>query len=75
MGEFVEYVAKKLVSEPDEVKVDEYESGRQIIVELTVAAGDMGKVIGRQGRTAKAFRTLLKAMATKRGERAVLEIV
>ncbi|MDE3074638.1 MAG: KH domain-containing protein [Chloroflexota bacterium] len=75
MRELIEYLAKNLVSEPDEVKVEEIDSGRRTILELTVAPGDVGKVIGRQGRTARALRTLLKVAATKERKRAVLEIL
>ncbi|HUZ78230.1 MAG: KH domain-containing protein [Chloroflexota bacterium] len=75
MQELVEYLAKNLVSQPDEVKVEEIDSGRRTIVELTVAPEDMGKVIGKGGRTAHALRMLLKVAAAKEGKRVVLEIV
>ncbi len=75
MRELVEYLAKNLVSNPDEVKVEEIESGRRTIIELTVAPSDVGKVIGKQGRTARALRALVKVAATKEGKRAALEIL
>ena len=68
-------MAKNLVSNPDEVKVEEVESGRQTVIELTVGEGDVGKVIGRQGRTARALRSILKVAAAKQDKRAVLEIL
>ena len=61
MKELVEVIAKALVEHPDEVSVTERESGRDLIVELRVAPSDMGKVIGRQGRIAKAIRAVVKA--------------
>ena len=75
MKELIEFVARKLVSEPDEVKVEEVPDGRQTVIELTVARGDVGKVIGKQGRTARALRSILKVAATKQEKRAVLEIL
>ncbi len=75
LKEMVECVAKRLVDNPDAVKVTETEGERTIVIELKVDAKDLGKVIGRQGRTAKALRTLLSAAATKMGKRAVLEII
>jgi len=73
--ELIEFVAQNLVSKPDEVKVEEVDSGRQTVVELTVARADVGKVIGKQGRTARALRSLLKVAAAKQGKRASLEIL
>ena len=75
MRELIEFVAQNLVSKPDEVKVEEVDSGRQTVVELTVARADVGKVIGKQGRTARALRSLLKVAAAKQGKRASLEIL
>ncbi len=76
MKEFVEYVAKSLVDSPDDVVVNQVDSERVTIFELRVAKDDVGKVIGRQGRTAKAFRTLLAAISAKSGSnRAMLEII
>jgi predicted RNA-binding protein YlqC (UPF0109 family) len=73
--DLVEFLARNLVANPDEVKVEEIPSGRQTVFELTVARTDVGKVIGKQGRTARALRSLLKVAATKKGERATLEIL
>jgi predicted RNA-binding protein YlqC (UPF0109 family) len=75
MRELVEYMAKALVDEPGEVKVAEVEGERVTVIELRVAQTDLGKVIGKQGRTARAMRTILNANATKLKKRAVLEIV
>ncbi|MBI4242278.1 MAG: KH domain-containing protein [Candidatus Rokubacteria bacterium] len=75
MKELVEFIAKALVDEPDQVRVTEIEGERMTIIELRVAQGDVGKVIGKQGRTARAIRTLLNATATKLRKRAVLEIL
>jgi predicted RNA-binding protein YlqC (UPF0109 family) len=73
--ELVLYVAKALVDEPDEVEVNMIEGEKSTILELKVAAGDIGKVIGKQGRIAKAVRTILSAASTKTGKRVVLEIL
>lgn len=73
--ELVEYVAKSLVDEPDEVKVEVVRGDEGTIVELRVAEADMGKVIGRNGSVAKALRTLLKVTAARDGEPVTLEIV
>ena len=75
MRELVEYLAKALVDEPDQVNVTEVEGERITIIELRVAPGDLGKVIGKQGRTARSIRTILNATATKLHKRAVLEIL
>ena len=75
MKELVEFIAKALVDEPDQVRVTEVEGERITLLELRVAPGDLGKVIGRQGRTARSIRTLLNAVATKLRKRAVLEIL
>jgi predicted RNA-binding protein YlqC (UPF0109 family) len=75
MRELVEYIARALVDEPGEVKVAEVEGERVTVIELRVAQSDLGKVIGKQGRTARAMRTILNANATKMKKRAVLEIV
>ena len=75
MKELVEIVAKALVDNPDEVVVTEKKEGRTIIVELHVAASDMGKVIGKQGRIAKAIRTVVKAASSKDNTRVEVEIV
>ncbi len=75
MKELVEVIAKALVDNPDEVVVTEKEDGRNIIVELHVAAADMGKVIGKQGRIAKAIRSVVKAASSKDNKRVDVEII
>lgn len=75
MKEFIEFIIKQLVDKPDEVEVCEISGERTVIFELRVGDGDMGKVIGRHGQTARALRTLLMAASAKQGKRAVLEIL
>lgn len=75
MKELVEVIAKALVENPDEVVVTEKEDGRNITVELHVAASDMGKVIGKQGRIAKAIRSVVKAASSKDNKRVDVEII
>ena len=75
MKELISFVVAKLVDEPDAVEVTEREEGDTIIVELRVAKEDLGKVIGKQGRTAKAMRSLLSAAAGKLDKRSRLEIL
>ena len=75
MKELVEVVAKALVDHPEEVVVTEKVDGRNIVVELHVAASDMGKMIGKQGRIAKAIRTVVKAASFKDNSRVDVEIV
>lgn len=75
MKEFVLYIVKHLVDKPDEVQVNEIDGERTVVYELRVGQGDMGKVIGRRGQTAKSIRTLLAAASAKTGKRAVLEIL
>ena len=75
MGELVETIAKALVDNPDEVEVKEIEGTQSVIIELKVAEEDMGKVIGKQGRIAKAIRTVVKAAAIKENKRVVVEII
>ncbi|WMJ76291.1 MULTISPECIES: KH domain-containing protein [unclassified Sedimentibacter] len=75
MGELVEYIAKSLVDNPDLVEVNEIEGSQSLIIELRVAPDDMGKVIGKQGRIAKAIRTVVKAAATKENKRVIVEIL
>lgn len=75
LKELVEKMAKALVDNPDKVEVVEVEGEKTTVVELRVASEDLGKVIGRQGRTARAMRTILSAAATKSNKRAVLEIL
>ena len=75
LKELVEFIAKSLVDNPDDVKVTEVGATQTSVVELRVAKDDLGKVIGKQGRTARAIRTILSSAATKSGKRAVLEIL
>jgi uncharacterized protein len=75
MKDLVEYIAKALVDNPDEVSVAEVEGELSSVLELKVGKPDLGKVIGKQGRTARAIRTVLSAASTKRKKRAVLEIL
>ena len=75
MKELVEVVAKALVDNPDEVVVTEKTEGKTTVVELHVAPSDMGKVIGKQGRIAKAIRTVVKAASSKDNTRVDVEIV
>ena len=75
MKELVEAIAKALVDDPDAVVVKEIEGERSTILELKVAPDDMGKIIGKQGRIAKAIRTVVKAAATKDDKRVVIEIL
>ena len=75
MKEVLEIIAKALVEKPDEVTVTEIEDGDSIILELRVADGDMGKVIGKQGRIAKAIRTVVKAAASIENKRVSVDIV
>lgn len=75
MKELVEVIAKALVDNPDEVVVTEKENGRSVTVELHVAQGDMGKVIGKQGRIAKAIRSVVKAASSKDNRKVDVEIV
>lgn len=73
--ELVDYIARSLVDEPDEVEVNMIEGEKSTILELKVSPSDIGKVIGKHGRIAKAIRTVLNAAATKTGKRVVLEIL
>ena len=75
MKELIEFVARSLVDNPDQVDVKEVEGERVTVYELRVGEGDLGKVIGKHGRTARAIRTLLNAAAAKQGKRSVLEIL
>ncbi|MCT8976844.1 KH domain-containing protein [Clostridium sp. WILCCON 0269] len=75
MKELVEIIAKSLVDNPDMVQVNEIAGEQSIILELKVAPEDMGKVIGKQGRIAKAIRTVVKAAAIKENKRVVVEII
>ncbi len=75
MKELVEVIARSLVDYPEQVEVTETESEKSIVLELHVAQADMGKVIGKQGRIAKAIRTVVKAAASKEEKRVIVEIV
>lgn len=75
MKELVEVIAKALVDSPEEVVVTERESGHTVVVELKVAQSDMGKVIGKQGRIAKAIRSVVKAASSKSDKKVVVDIV
>jgi predicted RNA-binding protein YlqC (UPF0109 family) len=74
MKEFVEFIARHLVDNPEAIVLEREEKGDKIVFRLTVAEADVGKVIGRQGRTAQAIRVLLAAVAAREGKRALLEI-
>ena len=75
MKELVEFIAKSLVDNPDDVSVTQVDGEGSIVLELRVAPDDMGKVIGKQGRIAKALRTVVKAAASKERAKVVVEIV
>lgn len=75
MKELIEFIAKSLVDNPDAVTVTEVQGDKATVFELRVGKGDLGKVIGKQGRTARSMRTLLNAAASRSGKRAVLEIL
>jgi len=75
MKDLITYIAKALVDKPEEVVVTEIEGEQTSVIELKVAKEDLGKVIGKQGRTARAMRTILSASSTKLNKRSVLEII
>lgn len=75
LKDLVEFMAKSLVDQPDDVEVSEIIGEQTTVVELKVAKNDLGKVIGKQGRTARSMRTILNAASTKLQKRSVLEIV
>lgn len=75
MKDLIAYIAKALVDKPEEVVVTEIDGEQTSVIELKVAKEDLGKVIGKQGRTARAIRTILGAASTKLRKRAVLEII
>lgn len=75
MKELIGFIAKALVDKPEEVIVTEIEGEQTSVIELKVAKEDLGKVIGKQGRTARAMRTILSAASTKINKRSVLEII
>jgi uncharacterized protein len=74
MKEFIEYIARQLVDSPDKVTITEEEKEGKIVLKLRVADPDVGKIIGRKGRSAQAMRVLLSAIAAKNGKRAILEV-
>ena len=75
MKELITYIAKALVDHPEEVEVSEVEGNQTSVLELKVAKEDLGKVIGKQGRTARSMRTILSAASAKMKKRTVLEII
>lgn len=75
MKELIEHIAKALVDQPDQVRVIEVQGEKTSVIELSVAKEDLGKIIGKQGRTARALRTILTAASTKLKKRSVLEII
>jgi hypothetical protein len=75
MKDLIEYIAKALVDKPDQVSVTEVDGSQTAVLELKVAKEDLGKIIGKQGRTARAMRTILSAASAKLQRRTVLEIV
>ena len=75
MKELIKYIAEALVDSPEEVEVTEVLGERTSVIELKVAKKDLGKIIGKQGRTARAIRTILSAASTKINKRSVLEIL
>lgn len=75
LKELVEYMARALVDKPEDVNVQEVDGEQTSVIELKVAKEDLGKVIGKQGRTAQAMRTILGAVSTKLRKRSVLEII
>lgn len=75
LKDLIEYVGKSLVDMPDSVEVNEIEGEQTTVIELKVDKSDLGKVIGKQGRTARALRTILNAASTKLKKRSVLEII
>ena len=75
MKDLIAYIAKALVDKPEEVSVTELEGEQTSVIELRVAKEDLGKIIGKQGRTARAIRTILGAASTKMKKRSVLEIL
>ncbi len=75
MKELLEFLARSLVDNPEQVRVEETESADGVLLRLTVAKEDVGKVIGKQGRIARALRTVVKASAVKDGKQATVEII
>ena len=74
MEELVKTIARSIVDQPDEVSVNTVEGEKSVIIELSVADDDMGKVIGKKGRIARAIRTVVKAAATKEGKKVIVDI-
>ncbi len=75
MVKLVEFIAKSLVEHPEQVEIKETEKDGVVVIQLKVASEDMGKIIGKQGRIAKPFRTIVKSVAIKENKRVVLEFV
>ena len=75
MEELVRFIAKNLVDEPDSVVVESREEGDTVVISLSVAPSDMGKVIGRQGRIAKAIRTVVKAASVREDKKYMVDII
>lgn len=75
MKELVEYIVKELVDKPEEVKISETQGESIVILEISVAPDDVGKVIGKEGRIANAIRTVVKAAASKQGKKVTVEIM
>ncbi len=75
MKEFVEYIAKQLVDQPDQVTIEEESDNEKLLLKLKVAQPDIGKVIGKKGRTAFALRTLVAAVGKKQGKKVMLEVL
>jgi predicted RNA-binding protein YlqC (UPF0109 family) len=75
MKGLIEYIVKHLVDKPQEIVVNEIDGERTVVYELRVGYGDLGKVIGKRGQTAKSIRILLAAASAKKGKRAILEIL
>jgi hypothetical protein len=75
MKEFVEFIAKHLVEDPDQVNVIEDENDKGLVFKLSVGEHDLGRVVGKDGRTARSIRTLLTAASARQGKRATLEIL
>jgi len=75
MKDLIVYIAKSLVDYPEKVSVSQIDGEKTVVYELRVGQGDLGKIIGKEGRTAKAIRTIITAASMKAGKRAVLEIL
>ena len=75
MKELVEIIAKALVDHPDQVRITEIHGGHTLVIELTTAKEDVGKIIGKRGQNAQAIRTILNAASAKLGKRVILEII